>query len=72
MNAIYVLEYGPACMLKYPKVEKGGGCIWDFAASACIFQELGLRVSNFEGGSLGLNKKDGPFMNDGGVYFASY
>jgi len=34
MNGILVLENGPACMLKLPKNEKGGGSIWDFAATA--------------------------------------
>ena len=36
--------------------------IWDFAATACIFQELGLPVTNFEGGRLDMNRKDGTFM----------
>ena len=71
MNAIYVLENGPACMLKFPKKEKGGGSIWDYAATACIYQELGLRATNFEGGSLDLNRKEGTFMNQEGVFFAN-
>jgi hypothetical protein len=41
LNAIRVLENGPACLFKFPKKESGGGSIWDFAATACIFQELG-------------------------------
>ena len=43
LNGILVLENGPACMLKLPKKENvRGGSTWDFAATACIFQELGL------------------------------
>lgn len=71
MNAIRVLEHGPACMLKFPKKESGGGSIWDFAATACIFQELGLQATNFEGKRLDLNRKVGTFMNREGVYFAN-
>jgi fructose-1,6-bisphosphatase/inositol monophosphatase family enzyme len=71
LNGILVLENGPACMLKLPKKESGGGSIWDFAATACIFQELGLPATNFEGGRLDLNRKDGTFMNHQGVFYAN-
>jgi len=56
MNAILVLENGPACMLKYPKHQNGGGSIWDYAATACIYHELQLPATNFEGGRLDLTK----------------
>ncbi|MFK8055729.1 MAG: 3'(2'),5'-bisphosphate nucleotidase CysQ [Saprospiraceae bacterium] len=69
LNAIRVLENGPACMLKFPKEELGGGSIWDFAATACIYQELGLPATNFGGGRLDLNKRNGPFMNHEGVFY---
>lgn len=71
LNAMLVLENGPACMLKFPKKENGGGSIWDFAATACIYQELGLPATNFEGGRLDLNRKDGTFMNHEGVFYAN-
>ena len=71
LNAIRVLEYGPACMLKLPKKERGGGSIWDFAATACIYQELGLPATNFAGGRLDLNRKKSTFMNHEGVFFAN-
>jgi len=72
LNAILVLENGPACMLKFPKKERGGGSIWDFAATACIYQELGLPATNFVGGSLDLNRKEGTFMNHEGVFYANW
>ena len=72
LNAIRVLENGPACMLKFPKKQKGGGSIWDFAATACFFQELGLSATNFEGKPLDLNRKDSTFMNHQGVFFANW
>ncbi|SNR30588.1 myo-inositol-1(or 4)-monophosphatase [Lutibacter agarilyticus] len=71
LNAIHVLEKGPACMLKFPKKESGGGSIWDFAATACIYKELGLSATNFEGGRLDLNRKDGTFMNQEGVFYTN-
>lgn len=71
LNGILVLENGPACMLKLPKKESGGGSIWDFAATACIYQELGLSATNFEGGKLNLNRKDGSFMNQEGIFYAN-
>jgi fructose-1,6-bisphosphatase/inositol monophosphatase family enzyme len=69
LNAIRVLENRPALMLKFPKKEKGGGSIWDFAATACLFQELGLPATNFAGGRLDLNREEGTFMHREGVYY---
>ncbi|WP_341214482.1 inositol monophosphatase family protein [uncultured Wocania sp.] len=71
LNAILVLENGPACFLKLPKDDLGGGSIWDFAATACIYHELGLLATNFKGELLDLNKKDGAFMNHQGVYYSN-
>jgi len=72
MNGIWVLENAPACMIKFPKKETGGGSLWDFAATACIFQELGLEATNFEGGKLDLNRKDGTFMNHQGIFYSNF
>lgn len=71
LNAIIVLENGPACMLKLPKIENGGGSTWDFAATACIYQELGLPATNYDGGRLDLNRRDSTFMNHEGILFAN-
>lgn len=71
LNAIFVLENGPACMLKFPKKETGGGSLWDFAATACIYNELELRATNFDGGRLDLNRKDSSFMSHEGVFYAN-
>lgn len=69
MNAILALEHAPACMIKFPKKEQGGGSVWDYAATACIYQELGFKATNFIGGKLDLNKRGGSFMNDEGVFY---
>jgi fructose-1,6-bisphosphatase/inositol monophosphatase family enzyme len=71
MNAILTLEHGPACMLKFPKKENGGGSIWDYAATACIYQELDLVATNFNGGKLELNRKESTFMNHEGVFYSN-
>ncbi|MFN1836066.1 inositol monophosphatase [Balneola sp. MJW-20] len=69
LNAINVLKNPPSSMIKHPKKEIGGGSIWDFASTACLFQELGYRASNFEGGPLDLNRKDSTFMHHEGIYY---
>ena len=71
MNAIWVLEHTPACYLKLPKKENGGGSLWDFAASACIFNEFGAYANNFNGNPLDLNNRESTFMNQEGVLYTS-
>lgn len=70
LNAIRVLEHPPATMIKHPKKAIGGGSLWDYASTACLFHELGYRATNFEGGPLDLNRKDSTFMHHEGVYYA--
>ena len=71
MNAIWCLENPPACYFKLPKTATGGGCIWDFAATACIYGELGAWVSGIKGTPLHLNRADSVHQNRCGVLFAS-
>ena len=71
MNACWVLENGAACFYKKPKKESGGGCVWDYAATACLFEALGAWVSDFNGDPLELNRKEAPHMNHRGVLFAT-
>jgi len=68
-NAIRVLEEAPGCMIKPPKPQKGGGSLWDYAATACIFNELGYQATDFYGAPLDLNKKGDSFMNQLGVFY---
>ncbi|MFT6094729.1 MAG: 3'(2'), 5'-bisphosphate nucleotidase/myo-inositol-1(or 4)-monophosphatase [Pseudohongiellaceae bacterium] len=70
-NACHVFESSQACYLKLPKVEDGGGSIWDYAATACIAHEAGAWASNIYGHPLALNRPDSTFMNHEGVIFAS-
>jgi fructose-1,6-bisphosphatase/inositol monophosphatase family enzyme len=79
MNAIWVLENAPACYFKFPKVAcpeqgrggNGGGSIWDFAATACLFAEAGAVATDFFGNPLDLNRSDSTFMNHRGILFAT-
>lgn len=72
LNAILVAENGPACFFKMPKKETGGGSIWDYAATACIFNELNLQATNFFGKPIDLNKKENAFMNHEGVCYLNF
>jgi len=72
MNGIRVLEHGPAYMIKFPKKEVGGGSISDFAYTACFFEALGLRATNFDDGKLDLNRKDNTFMHHDGIYYSNF
>jgi fructose-1,6-bisphosphatase/inositol monophosphatase family enzyme len=71
LNAIWSLDQAPGCYFKLPKPTPGGGSLWDFAATACIFNELGAPASSFDGTALDLNRGDSTFMNHRGVLYAS-
>ena len=71
MNSCWVLENSPACYFKFPKSKNGGGSLWDYAASTCIFSETGAYVSNIHGQALELNRADSCFMNHQGILYAS-
>ena len=70
LNAIWTLEQAPGCYFKLPKPTPGGGSLWDFAATACIFNELGAPATSFDGTLLDLNRSDSSFMNHRGVLYA--
>jgi len=70
MNACGVLNHPPACYLKFP-VASGGGSLWDFAATAVLFDEVGAVSTDIHGGPLDLNRVDSTFMNHRGVLYAT-
>ncbi len=72
LNACRVLENAPACFVKNPKPEEGGGALWDYAATACLFAEMGGYARDRFGEALDLNSRDSLFMNRKGVLFASH
>lgn len=71
MNACWVLEKSPACYFKLPKEKPGGGSLWDFSASACIFNEAGASATDIHGNPLDLNRPDSTFMNHKGILYCS-
>jgi 3'(2'), 5'-bisphosphate nucleotidase/myo-inositol-1(or 4)-monophosphatase len=71
MNAMWCLENAPACYFKFPKPQEGGGCFWDYAASACIYNELGGVATNLQGNRMDLNRPDSIYMNQSGVLYAT-
>jgi len=82
MNAIGVLENAPACYVKLPKPQLGGGSLWDFSATAAITQALSTQdlasssqaccaVSDYQGAPLDLNRSDSNYMNHKGVLYSS-
>ena len=70
MNAIWTLEQQPCCYFKFPKT-KGGGSLWDYGATACIYNEIGGFSSDIYGDTMDLNRKDSTFMNHKGILYAS-
>lgn len=71
LNAIWVLENAPGVYFKLPKQKPGGGSLWDFAATTCIFNETGAFVSDCFATPLELNRRESTFMNHKGVLYAS-
>ena len=71
MNACQALESPAGCYFKFPRKEDGGGALWDFAATACLYGEAGAVATNIHGGPLDLNRADGTWMNHQGVLFAT-
>ena len=70
-NACQVLENTPALYFKKPKPTLGGGCVWDYAATSCLFNEAGAYVRDFSGADLKLNDANTSFLNHCGVCFCS-
>lgn len=60
-----------SCYFRLPKLSVGGGCSWDFAATACLYSEVGAWVTDAVGETLCLNRVDSVFMNYCGIVFAT-
>ena len=70
MNACKVLANPPACYVKLPK-QNGGGSLWDYAATACIFSEAGAVATDIYGQCFDLNRADSTLMCHRGILFAT-
>ena len=69
MNGCRVLEDNPALYFKFPQKRAGGGCIWDFAATTCIYNEVGAFATDIQGNRLQLNNRGTCYLNHCGVLF---
>lgn len=70
MNACKVLANPLACYVKLPK-QNGGGSLWDYAATACIFSEAGAVATDINGQPFDLNRADSTLMCHRGILFAT-
>ena len=68
MNACKVLTNPLACYLKLPKTD-GGGSLWDYAATACLFKEAGAVATDVYGEAFELNRGDSTLMCHRGILF---
>ena len=71
INACHALESAPGCHFKFAKPQEGGGSLWDYAATACLYEEAGAVVGDIHGGPLDLNRPDFTFMNHRGAVYAT-
>lgn len=69
INAMCVIENAPAVYIKPHRDKQGGGCAWDFAASSCIAEAVGIKVTDFFGNDINLNKKENTYMNNEGIRY---
>lgn len=73
MNAIRCLENAPALYFKRPKPgQQRGGCFWDFAATSCLYGELGAWVSDAAGAPLRFDRSDSIYLGHCGVLYATH
>ena len=70
MNACKVLANPHACYVKLPK-QNGGGSLWDYAATTCIFSEAGAVATDIYGQCFDLNRADSTLMCHRGILFAT-
>lgn len=70
LNACGVLDDPNRCYFKYPK--PGGGSLWDYAATACLFNEIGAVASDIYGDPMDLNRPGSTFMNHRGLLYAGH
>ena len=71
INACHALESAPGCHFKFAKPQEGGGSLWDYAATACLYEEAGGVVGDVHGAPLDLNRPDSTFMNHRGAVYAT-
>lgn len=71
VNAIEVMSAAHGIYFKRITENKGGGCIWDFAATNLFFIELGLFVCSMKGTRVNLNDSRTVYMNHQGMFYGT-
>jgi fructose-1,6-bisphosphatase/inositol monophosphatase family enzyme len=73
MNACGVLQTPNSCYFKYEKHGNSGGSLWDYASTACLYNEVaGAVASDIHGQPMELNRPDSTYMNHHGILFAGH
>jgi 3'(2'), 5'-bisphosphate nucleotidase/myo-inositol-1(or 4)-monophosphatase len=70
MNACNILQEPNSCYFKYPRKGNSGCSIWDFAATACLFNEAGAIASDIFGQPMELNRTGSTYVNHRGSLYA--
>ena len=71
LNAICTLSNPNNCYFKYARSENSGGNIWDYAATACLFNETKAIACDIYGKPMDLNRTDSSFMNHRGLIYST-
>lgn len=71
MNAISTLSNSNNCYFKYARSDNSGGSIWDYAATACLFNEAKAIASDIYGKPMDLNRPGSSFMNHRGLIYST-
>ena len=71
MNACSVLEQANHCYFKYPRADDAGGSVWDYAATACIYNESSAVATDLYGQAMELNRPGSTFMNHKGILYTA-
>jgi myo-inositol-1(or 4)-monophosphatase len=73
MNACGILQTPNTCYFKYEKHGNSGGSLWDYASSACLYNEVvGAVASDIHGHPMELNRSASTYMNHRGILFAGH
>jgi len=70
MNAICALANPNSCYFKYARSDNNGGSIWDYAATACLFQQAHGIACDIHGQPMDLNRSNTTFMNHRGIIYS--
>jgi 3'(2'), 5'-bisphosphate nucleotidase/myo-inositol-1(or 4)-monophosphatase len=69
MNACNILEKPNSCYFKYPCKGNSGASIWDFAATACLFNEAGAIACDIFGQPMELDRTGSTDVNHRGSLY---